>query len=38
MKMLKNALKGFGLGTIFKNILWENKKIINFIDCFLYFS
>ena len=37
--MLKNALiKSIGLRTIFKNILWKNDKVINFVDSFLYFS
>ena len=29
--------KGIGLRTIFRNILWENDKAINFSDNFLYF-
>ena len=35
--MLMNALKGIGVGTTFRNILWENDKTINFFDSFLYF-
>ena len=30
-------IKGIGLETIFKNILWKNDQTINFIDNFLYF-
>ena len=30
-------VKGIGLGTIFRNILLENDKAINFFDNFLYF-
>ena len=29
--------KDIGLGNILKNILWENDKIINFSNNFLYF-
>ena len=32
-----NALKGIGVGTTFRNILWENDKTINFFDSFFIF-
>jgi len=30
--------KDIDLGTIFRNILWENDKTINYVDNLLYFS
>ena len=35
--MLKKYPKCIGLWTIFRNILGENEKVINFINNFLYF-
>ena len=29
-------LKGIGLETILRNILWENDKVINFSDIYIY--
>ena len=29
-------LNGIGLGTILRNILWENDKVINFSDIYIY--
>ena len=37
MENVNECSKGIGLGTIFKNILHENDKTINFVDNFLYF-
>ena len=37
MRNVNKWLKDIGLGTIFRNILWENNKIINYVDIFLYF-
>ena len=31
-------VKGINLGNNFKNILYENNKVINFFYSFLYFS
>ena len=36
-EMLTDALKGIGLGSVFRNFLWEKKKITDFFDNFLYF-
>ena len=38
MENVNECLKDIGLETIFRNILWENNKAINFIDSFIYFS
>ena len=38
MENVNEYPKGISLGTIFKNILWKNDKIINYVDSFLYFS
>ena len=37
MRNVKESLKGIDLATIFRNILWKNDKVINFVDSFLYF-
>ena len=37
MRNVNEWPKSIGLWTIFKNILYENNKVINFIDNFLYF-
>ena len=37
MENVNECPKGISLGTIFKNILWENDKTINLFDNFLYF-
>ena len=34
---INEYLKGIGLRSIFRNILQENDKVINFFDSFLYF-
>ena len=34
---VNECLKDISLGNIFKNILWKNDKIINYVDIFLYF-
>ena len=38
MKLLEGKVnkcfKGIGLEIIFKNFLWENKKVINIFNCF----
>ena len=36
-EMLTDALKGIGLGSVFRNFLWEKKKVMDFFDNFLYF-
>ena len=36
-EMLTDALKGIGLGSVFRNFLWEKKKVTDFFDNFLYF-
>jgi len=38
MENVNECPKGIGLGTIFKNILWENDKTIDYVNSFLYFS
>ena len=38
MENVNEYLKGISLGNIFKNILCENDKMINYVDNFLYFS
>ena len=37
MRKVNEYSKSIGLAYIFKNILWEKKKKINFFDGFLYF-
>ena len=36
-EMLTDALKGIGLRSVFRNFLWEKKKVTDFFDNFLYF-
>ena len=36
-EMLTDALKGIGLRNVFRNFLWEKKKVTDFFDNFLYF-